>query len=243
MSTPQGPTNNLLAALIVGGFVAYGLGSIGRSLSDAVRETKSAARVVTVKGLSEREVAADLAIWPLTFVASQETLGELQATIDQQRGLVIAFLKERGFSEDEISHGPPAITDHLAQEYPQPGNRPRYFAQAQVTLRTKRVKLVDDAVRRAGELVTRGLVLSGGYGTGAQYFFTALNDVKPQMIAEATQNARKAAEQFARDSDSRVGAIRNAQQGLFSIEDRDQFTPELKKVRVVTTVDYFLAAP
>ena len=118
--------------------------------------------------------------------------------------------------------------------------RPRYSAQATVTLRSTRVDAVESAMRRAGELVSQGIVLSGGYGAGAQYFFTGLHAVKPEMIAEATQNARKAAEQFARDSSSGVGAIRNAQQGFFSIEDRDPFTPQLKKVRVVTTVDYYL---
>jgi hypothetical protein len=95
-------------------------------------------------------------------------------------------------------------------------------------------------VRRAGELVAQGIVLSGGYGAGAQYFFTGLNEIKPPMIAQATQNARKAAEQFAKDADSRVGSIRDAQQGLFSIEDRDPYTPQKKRVRVVTTIDYFL---
>ncbi len=230
---------NLLAALILGASIAYGLGAIGRSLADAVRQTHAAQRTVTVKGLSEREVAADLAIWPLTFVDTGDDLSALQHTIDAHQAVVKAFLKTRGFEDGEISESAPAITDLFAQQYN--GARTHYSAQTTVTLRTARVKLVDAAVRRAGELVERGVVLSGGYGGGAQYFFTALNTVKPPMIIEATQNARKAAEQFANDSHSHVGSIRNAQQGLFSIEDRDQYTPELKKVRVVTTIDYFLA--
>jgi hypothetical protein len=236
------PTNNLLASLILGASLAYGLGAIGRSLAGAVETAHAAQRTVSVKGLSEREVSADLAIWPLTFVDANSDLAELQQTLDSHHAIIIKFLKARGFTDAEISESAPAITDNYAQDHNAAAmNRPRYSAQATVTLRTSRVKLVDDIVRNAGELVKQGIVLSGGYGGGAQYFFTRLNDVKPSMIAQATQNARKAAEQFAKDSHSSVGSIRTAQQGLFSIEDRDQYTPQLKKVRVVTTVDYFLA--
>jgi hypothetical protein len=116
----------------------------------------------------------------------------------------------------------------------------RYVAEATVMLRSGRIDDVRRAMQRSGELVKQGVALIRSYEQNTQYFYTNLDKIKPEMIAEATTDARRAAEQFAKDSGSRVGAIRNAQQGFFTVEDRDPFSPEFKKIRVVTTVQYFL---
>jgi len=116
----------------------------------------------------------------------------------------------------------------------------RYAAEQTVTLRSPRVAAVKEALQRSGELIREGVALMRSYEYNTTFLYTALDEIKPQMIAEATKDARKAAEQFARDSGSRVGAIRNAQQGYFDIQDRDAFSPEIKRVRVVTTIQYFL---
>lgn len=117
----------------------------------------------------------------------------------------------------------------------------RYVAEQTVTLRSPRVAAVKEALQRSGELIREGVALMRSYEYNTTFLYTSLDEIKPQMIAEATKDARKAAEQFARDSGSSVGAIRNAQQGYFDIQDRDAFSPEIKKVRVVTTIQYFLA--
>jgi hypothetical protein len=120
------------------------------------------------------------------------------------------------------------------------GPTERYAADAVVTLRTKKIDPARAAMERAGELVRQGVALTRNYEYRTQYLYTDLESIKPEMIGEATRDARRAAEQFAQDSGSRVGGIRNAQQGFFSIEDRDPFSPEFKRIRVVTTVQYFL---
>jgi hypothetical protein len=230
----------VVAASILGVCIAYGFGRVANSAIEAVRENRAAQRVVTVRGLAEREVPADLAIWPLTFTETDNDLALLQKRLNTDRRAVAAFLKSNGFTDAELSESAPAISDAFATQYQEAAGRPRYSAQVTVTLRTTRIESMKKSVQRAGELVSQGVVLSGGYGNGSQYFFKGLNEIKPSMIVEATLNARKAAEQFAKDSKSRVGSIRSAQQGLFSIEDRDPYTPEIKRVRVVTTVEYYL---
>jgi hypothetical protein len=219
--------------------LALGIVTAGFLLARGVRGVRGAERYVSVKGLAERELPADLAIWPLAFTQVDDDLALLQQKLDRDRDAIRRFLKAAGFGSEEISESAPSISDRNTVQYANE-MRSRYTAQVTMTLRSNRIAAVQKAVRNAGDLVKQGVVLQGGYGGGAQYFFTGLMQVKPKMIAEATKNARQAAQQFASDSGSRVGAIRYAQQGLFSIEDRDQYTPEIKKVRVVTTVDYLL---
>jgi len=119
----------------------------------------------------------------------------------------------------------------------------RYRADITITARTPDVKRVKQAMETSGTLVKKGVVLADNYGCGTEFPFTHLNSIKPAMIAEATKNARKAAEQFTRDSGSTVGSIRWARQGLFTIRDRDINSPDLTIVRVVTTIEYFLLSP
>jgi hypothetical protein len=229
------------AALVLGISLALGIVTAGYFVADAVFRIRAAERYVTVKGLDEREVQADLAIWPLMFTETANDLTDLQSRLDFDRQAIRKFLRSLGFDDGAVSEAPPLITDYHAQGYTGQNMPPnRYRAEAVVTLRTADVALAKAAMEKSGELVKQGIVLASNYGRGTEFLFNGLNRIKPEMIAAATENARQAAEQFARDSGSRVGAIRSASQGLFTIRNRDVNTPEIKIVRVVTTVNYFL---
>ncbi|MEW6489686.1 MAG: SIMPL domain-containing protein [Thermodesulfobacteriota bacterium] len=212
----------------------------GWFVGDGLYRARKSDRYVSVKGFAEREVPANLALWPIVFSVTANDLGTLQRQVDEGTAKIRAFLGP-AFGPEEISAGAPRITDREAQGMISPERPgPRYVAEAVVTVRTSKIGAVRETLARSGELVGRGVALIRSYEYNTQYLFTDLESIKPPMIAEATQDARRAAEQFARDSGSRVGGIRNAQQGLFSVEDRDSFSPEVKKVRVVTTVQFFL---
>jgi len=227
-------------AALIGIPVALGIALAGWFVGNAVFRARASERSVTVKGFSEREVRADLALWPVVFTVTAEDLATLQRRVEESAGRVEAFLR-KDFAAEEISQTSPRITDREAQRA-MPSGRPmeRYSAEAVLTVRTGKIDAVRSANARAGELVAQGVALIRSYEYNTQYLFTALEKIKPEMIAEATLDARRAAEQFAKDSGSRVGAIRGAQQGLFSVEDRDAFSPQFKKVRVVTTIQFFL---
>lgn len=230
------------AAAVLGVLVGGGIALVGLSVSGAFAKLRESQRYVTVKGLAEREVDADLAIWPVSFKESASDLVDLQRRVDGRRKVVAAFLEGEGFKESDISFAAPRVTDLEAEGARQ--NRPaapfRYSAQSVVTLRSKDVGTVKKAMERSGALVSRGVMLAQDWENRTQFLFTGLNAVKPAMIEEATVAAREAAAKFAKDSGSRVGKIRSASQGLFTISDRDPNSPERKVVRVVTTVEYFL---
>lgn len=225
--------------------IAIGLGVCvaGLSLSHALFEVRAGQRVVTVRGLAEREVDADLAIWPLTFEVSTNDLADLQRQVESKRAAIRAFLAAAGFAESEISQSAPRIRDTQTEFYGQQGGpKFRFIAQTTLTVRTGNVQLVKTTMERAGDLVGQGVMLRGEeYGRATEFLFTGLNDIKPAMIEEATKNARMAAEKFALDSGSKVGKIRSASQGLFTITDRDMNSPDRKNVRVVTSVEYYLS--
>ncbi len=210
--------------------------------SQALLDFKRQDRYVTVKGLAEREVAANLAIWPITFSVNGDELGQLQNQLEQASLSVSAFLQGHGFAEDELTRSPPKITDFYSQTYG--GQRPpqRFQALRTITVQTDNVAAVRHAQEAASDLLGAGIVLAQDYeyGSGAQFLFTGLNDIKPEMIAEATASAREAARQFANDSDSTVDGIRNANQGLFTINERDSNSPDIKIVRVVSTLQFYL---
>lgn len=231
-----------VAAAILGALVGAGLALAGFFVGDALREARSSERFVTVRGFAEKNVEADLVIWPIVFRDTGNDLAQLQKIVDSHKAEVKAFLAESGFGPEEVSEMPPQVTDLKAQAYGDGQRREyRYIATATVTLRTSNVSAAKKAMENSGKLVLRGIVLAEqDYARSTEFLFTGLNEIKPGMIAEATKNAREAAEQFARDSGARVGNIRRASQGLFTIEDRDKGSPDHKKVRVVTTVEYFL---
>jgi len=225
---------------ILGFLIGAGLAIAGYCIGNGFLEARSTDRYVTVKGLSEREVPANLVLWPIVYTVTADDLETLQRRIDDGAVKIEAFLGDE-FSADEASLSAPRVTDRQAQGMTdQYGRLERYTAEATVTIRTGRIEAARDAMQRSGALVKQGVALIRSYEYQTQYLFTDLDAVKPEMIAEATRDARRAAEQFAEDSGSRVGSIRTAQQGYFSIEDRDPFSPEFKKIRVVTTVQFYL---
>jgi hypothetical protein len=211
---------------------------------------RAADRYVTVKGVAERQVKADLALWPHHVVTTGDDLAAVQARIAQNVSQVRAFLRRQGIDTAQIELQAPEVTDTRANPYGgERATAPRYIVGQTVTVRSPEVDLVMRSSGRVGELLTAGIVLSSrmDFGrSGPTYLFTRLNDLKPAMIAEATASAREAAAQFATDSRSRLGGIRQANQGVFVILPRDQSqgvmeeTQPFKTVRVVATVEYYL---
>jgi hypothetical protein len=200
-------------------------------------------RYVQVKGLSQREVSADLAVWPMNIILTGNDLRSLENEIQIQNNAVHNFFIEQGFSEEEITKGMVNINDTHADMYnPNPQyNEYRYIAKSEFTVRTNDIEKLQQALTESLELISKGILLgSKNTWRPIEYIFTGLNDLKPSMIEEATKNAREAAENFARDSNSEVGEIRIARQGLFTINDRDENTPQIKIVRVVSTIDFQL---
>lgn len=235
--------SNKTASIFVALGLVLGLSSLGYLLADAVMSVKSLERTVTVKGLSEKDVEADVVIWPLTFQVASHDLQEAYQAIEDKSATVKKFLNKHQISENEISVSPPQVEDLHAQQW---GDKSkityRYTGNATITVYSKNVAAVSNAIANVVELGKQGLaVSSGGYGGGTgDYIFTGLNDLKPEMIEQATKNARSVAERFAQDSDSKLGKIKSARQGQFSISDRDSTTPSLKQIRVVSTVEYYL---
>ena len=235
--------NTRTSAFILGAFIFLGLTVSGYLLGRAAIEFREYERTVTVKGLSEREYPSDIVIWPIQFIAAGNDLEALYASVEASTDQIREFLQNSGISPDDISSSSPAITDKSAQQY---GNsaRPefRYSALQTVTVYSKDVEAVRAVMGSLSGLGKKGIVLTGGnYQAQTEYLFTRLNEVKPDMIEEATRKAREVAGKFAADSRSRLGKIRNARQGQFSIAPRDKNNPHIKKVRVVSTVEYYLS--
>ena len=213
---------------------------IWRIMKSGMLQFRDADRVVSVKGLAERTVDADLALWPINFSVFGNELDPLQNDIELQQSLIRSFLLLKGFSEADIQLSMPKITDQHANVYSSVLPADRYRAEVTVLVRTQDVERVKTTMQSVGELVKSGVALTQSYEFQPSFVFTGLESIKPEMIADATRDARAAADQFARDAEASVGSIRRASQGYFSIEDVDPFTPETKRVRVVTSIDYIL---
>lgn len=231
------------SAFLLGVFIFLGLLSLGYLLADAAIEVKKYERSVTVKGLSEREFDADIVIWPIQFTQANNSLVDLYNAVDDSTRQIKDFLVKNAISPDEITVSSPAITDKSAREFGQTEKAEfRYTATQTVTVYSKNIKKVQPLMNSLSELGKSGIAFSGeDYQVKTEYLFTRLNEVKPEMIEEATRNAREVAGKFAADSNSKLGKIKQASQGQFSIEDRDKNNPHIKKVRVVSTVEYYLS--
>ncbi|MGC3873232.1 SIMPL domain-containing protein [Halomonas sp. GXIMD04776] len=229
-----------LHGLALGALVAMGLVWSGSYVKDAAEVWQQANRSVTVKGLAEREVSANVALWPLHYSVTANELSELQSKLAKDEQTIRDFLGEQGFEVANISVTPPQVQDRYANNYSDSRPEERYFGEATVLLRSPKVAEVKAAMPQTSALVREGVLLSPNYEYRTEFLFTDLERIKPEMIAAATADARRAAQQFAEDSGSRVGSIKQASQGYFSIEDLDSYTPDVKKVRVVTTIDYAL---
>lgn len=234
---------NSISALLLGLGILVGLALLGYQLGDAAIRFKEYERSVKVKGLSEREYPADVVIWPIQFAEASNDLEALYDAIDGGTEKIRHFLLSRGLNEDEISVSMPSITDKSAREYDNAARAQfRYTAQQSVTVYSNRVDEVRAVMGSMSELGKQGIALTGGdYQNRTQYLFTRLNEVKPDMIEEATRKAREVGQKFAEDSQSRLGKIKRASQGQFSISPRDANNPHRMKVRVVSTVEYYLA--
>lgn len=234
--------NRILPAALFGGLLALGLIGAGVAVGQGVINARTGERGVTVRGVSERNVKADLAVLPLKFTASGEVLSEVQARIDGDLAIVRQFLTAQGYPADAVSLGQLSVADTRSREWGSNNNGPRFILSQTVVVRTNDVDRVQQTTRALNELVRQGVVLQDF--NGPTYVFTKLNDVRPAMIAEATASARTGAEQFAKDSRTPLGPIRQATQGSFEILARDEIGDETtsldKKVRVVTTVSYRL---
>jgi hypothetical protein len=228
--------------------LSLGIAAAGWFGADALVRGRVADRHVTVKGVAEREVEADLAIWPMRFVVADDDLSRAQTELGGDADAVIGFLKRHGIESAEIELQELGVFDTQAQRYGAQQGGKRFVISQTLMVRSTRPSVVFAASQQVSELIDAGVVLSadGPWGGGPSYLFTGLNDLKPSMIAEATANAREAAAQFARDSRSRLGGIRRANQGLFVILPRDrapgiqESQQRTKIVRVVSTVDYLL---
>ncbi len=221
--------------------IAIGMVLLGVMVRGGINDVKDKERIVTVKGLAEMEVPADKVIWPLMYKDIGNDLSALYVNMEKKNEAIVSFLKSNGITDEEISIAPPEIIDMKAERYSNENVTYRYNATSVITVTSRNVDNIRKLMSEQVELLKQGIAISGGdYRYNVAYEFTGLNDIKPQMIEEATKNARAAAEKFAKDSDSRLGKIRNASQGQFTITNRDGNTPYIKSVRVVTTVTYYL---
>lgn len=231
------------AALII----ALGLALGGFFIGHYYFKAKVSSNTVVVKGLAEQDVKADLAIWEMRYVVTGNDVLKAQKEISNQTQIIQAFLKENGFNENEITVGRLETNDLNANPYRSNyENNVRFILNQTITVRSTKVDLVSSSLNKSGDLVAKGIIFNSDYGSPVSYLFTKLNDIKPKMLEEATQNARSAAAEFAKSSKSKVGKIKHANQGVFSILPREETSSSNeaqqinKKVRVVSTIEYWL---
>jgi uncharacterized protein len=241
---------------LLGILLALGLVSGGWALGSQIKATRLSDRYVSVRGLAERTVKSDLAVWPLNYSEAGDDLPALYKKTETDTKTILQFLQQQGIQPSEIELGAVSVSDNKATRFNLGKDRQyRYIVEQKITVHTSRVDQVASAVQKTGDLVQRGIVLTqSNYGQGLSYKFTGLNAIKPDMITDATRNARAAAERFALDAGSSLGTIRQATQGVFSIVAADSGVPAdsdqggftnaddslMKTVRVVTSVDYYL---
>jgi hypothetical protein len=238
-------------SLIAAGVLfAVGVAAAGAFVGYGFLEGRKSVRTVSVKGLAEREVAADLALWTLRFVETGDDLSAVQTALGKDAQAVRAFLADHDVPADAVEVQALDVTDLFAQPYRSGPVEARFIVSQTLLVRSTDVERIFQASQQIEDLIARGVILSSDGGprySGPVYLFTGLNAVKPAMIAEATANAREAAEQFASDSGSRLDGIQRASQGLFQILPRDPAPGIMeeqqiaKRLRVVSTVDYRLA--
>ncbi|MCD1628812.1 SIMPL domain-containing protein [Marinobacter shengliensis] len=215
-------------------------------LKEGLTGLKTSDRYVTVKGVAEREVQADLALWPIRFLATGNTLEQAQERARSSREAIYAFLELQAIDKNAVELQRLDVTDTRANPYQGEGEQ-KFIINQTLMVRSTQIDRIRQAAQNVSELVDSGVLLTTDYGPGGPtYLFSGLNNIKPAMIAEATASAREAAQQFARDANASVGGLRRANQGVFQILARDQAPgiseqqQPVKTVRVVSTVDYYL---
>ena len=221
--------------------IAVGMAFMGMTIRNGIVTFKDRDRTVAVKGLCEREVKADKVTWSLTYKEIGNDPSAMYDLLEQKNRKVVDFLKSAGIKDDEISINPAEIADRQADNYGNEIMNYRYKAKSVITVTSNNIDQVRQLMRRQAELMKQGIaIVSEEYSNNVTYEFTGLNRIKPEMVQEATKNARATAQKFADDSGSKLGDIRSAQQGQFSIENRDNNTPYIKRIRVVNTMEYAL---
>lgn len=244
------------AAVILGLLVGAGAALGGYFVGQGFFQGRRAERYVSVKGLAERNVKADLAVWTLSFSATGSDISAVSTVSERDRELVRAFIDKSGFIDREIEPLPTRVNDQFAFAAPMgPPNveaARRYVITAGFEIRTTKVDAVRAASQTTGELIRQGVVLDGrpleNAPANPAYLFTHVGDIRPAMLAQATKSARVLAQQFAADSNSHLGAIRRANEGVFQVLSRDGEVPDPaeerssieKKLRLVSSVDYYL---
>lgn len=235
--------NKQLGFIVIGVSIFLGLFVVGYFARNAAISVKEFERSVTVKGLAEQEHIADIVIWPIQFTEAGNTLDGTYTSLDNSAQKVRSFLENRGIQTEEITFSTPLLTDKSAQRYGGTENyQYRYVATQTATVYSEDVERVRDIMSQLVDLGKQGVTLSGDeYQVRPEYLFTRLNEIKPGMIEQATKEARQVAQKFAEDSNSKLGKIKTASQGQFSISDRDNNNPHIKKIRVVSTIVYYLS--
>jgi hypothetical protein len=225
--------NRLLAAALI----AIGIMFLGWYIKGGIDNFANKDRHVTVKGLAEREVPADKVTWSISTKVTGNDLPMLYEGLNLQTDKIKKFLKQNGLDEKESTVNPPSNSDLEAREWGENNKNFRYIISTTITVATSKVEQVNKAIFRQGELLKQGVAIENSY---ANYEYASFQQMKPEMMAEAIKNAQKTAEQFAEASNASLGEIQTAGQGQFEIDDRDQNTPYIKKLRVVTTITYSL---
>lgn len=221
--------------------LAVGIVLLGVFIKGGFTSISQNARTVSVRGLCEKEVPANKVTWPIVYKQVGDDLPQIYSAMEQTNGAIVKFLTGNGIPKDEIAVNAPQVVDMQADRYNSTPAPYRYNVTMVIVVTSKQVDKVRRLIERQTELMRDGIaIVAGDYNFQTTYEYTELNSVKPGMIAEATRNAREAAKKFADDSQSKLGKIKTASQGQFSIEDRDQYTPYIKKIRVVSTIDYYL---
>ncbi len=230
-------TPNPLGKFIPSLLIALSIVILGLCLKSGIDNFTFRDREVTVRGLAERQVMANEVTWPITFNIAGDDLTTIYDNVSRTDSIIVRFLTSSGITRDEISVAPPSTYNAAANQYGSSTFKYKYSLESTVTVTTKKVDKVRELLGRQAELLKEGVAFSNSY---INYRYTDLNAIKPAMIEEATKNARLAADKFAADSHSKVGKIKTASQGQFSIDDSDSSTPWLKNVRVVSTIVYYI---
>ena len=225
--------NRLFSAALI----AVGLICLGWFIKTGIDDFANKDRHVTVKGLAEREVPADKVTWSISTKVTGNDLPTLYEGLNVQTDKIKNFLTQNGLDAKEITVNPPSISDLEAREWGENNKNFRYIISTTITVATSKVEEVNKAIFKQAELLKQGVAIENSF---SNYEYASFQQMKPEMMSEAIKNAQKTAEQFAAASNARLGEIQTAGQGQFEIDDRDENTPYIKKLRVVTTITYSL---
>ena len=230
------------SSFILGIFLFFGLIGLGSFIANGIVKFKELDRTVTVKGLSEKEVLANVVIMPIKMTQTSNDLEALIQKIDYDTNQVIKFLKENGLKDEDITLGAVSIVDKMANEFSNQDFAMRYLASKVINIYSTEVEKIRALNSKLSELSKKGVLFkTDDYDSKIEYIYTKLNEIKPSMIEEATSNARAVAQKFAQDSNSKLGKIKKASQGQFEVASRDKNSDHIKNIRIVSTIEYYLA--